>query len=403
MMNENNQSSSQKETQRTRVAQIALSIVALCLVFVGGYFQGQVRNSSYWGASDWGASHETGGKDTTTRLSFVSTTKKKQNSQPLHGESVTPIPAIVIGVDIHGESVKLPLVGVGTASLNDTVAYESVCKSFRVGYTMVDTAHQYKNQKGVGQAIRDCWKRPRSELFVLTKIPGGLTRNEVWSIHLQNLLELQLTYVDHLMTHRPADRNMTPDRATPERRQEEWLALQEIYKTGGARTIGLSRYCPQHIDDVLEVSNIVTPSINQVEYHVGSGDVDGVMEYCRRYNITFMSFSPLCGFCRYEPQDSLISGTLVTEIASHYENVTGSQVALRFIVQQALENMDDNSNDNMRNSPKLRMGAVIPRSNTLDHIVSNLDIFRFSLTEEDMARLHLARKPAGTEGDCSTP
>ncbi|KAL7581356.1 hypothetical protein ACA910_006111 [Epithemia clementina (nom. ined.)] len=289
----------------------------------------------------------------------------------------------------------MPLVGAGTWQYNDSVAYESVCKAFQAGYTMVDTAFGYRNQKGVGQAIRDCWNKPREELFVLTKIPGGLTHDEVWATHLQNLMELQVDYVDHLMTHFPADWNISPDRASKERRQEGWKALQEIYQTGAARSIGISHYCTQHIDDVLEVSNVVTPSINQVEYHVGSGDVDHVMAHCQKHNITFMSFSPLCGPCDYEPKDSLISGDLVTEIASHYDNITGSQVALRFIVQQALETNAEGQ--------LTRIGGVIPKSSNLHHIELNRDIFRVSLTKEDMARLRLASQPEAEGGDCDVP
>ncbi|KAL7581350.1 hypothetical protein ACA910_006107 [Epithemia clementina (nom. ined.)] len=312
-----------------------------------------------------------------------------------HPDKDAPIPAISIGVDIMGKEVFMPLLGAGTGHFNDSVAYQSVCKSFLVGYTMVDTAHIYGNQKGVGQAIRDCWNRPRSNLFVLTKIPGGLTREEVWSTHEQNLRELQLDYVDHLMIHYSADWNASKGRASRERRQEGWNAMQEIYQTGAARSIGVSHYCPRHLEDVLQVSRVVAPSINQVEYHVGSGDVDHVMAHCLKHNITFMSFSPLCGPCDYEPKDSLTTGDLVTEIASHYDNVTGSQVALRFIVQQALEK-------NVGGQP-VRMGGVIPKSNNLHHLELNRGIFSFSLTKEDMARLRLASRPSAKEGDCNVP
>ena len=74
---------------------------------------------------------------------------------------------------------------------------------------------------------------------------------------------LQLDYVDHLMTHFPADWSETPERSSPERRQEEWLALESIYNKGEARSIGISHYCTQHIDDIMEVAT-VNPSIDQV-------------------------------------------------------------------------------------------------------------------------------------------
>ena len=168
------------------------------------------------------------------------------------------------------------------------------------------------------------------------------------------------------------------------------MALENIYYRGLSRSIGISHYCPRHIDDVIEIAT-VNPSINQVEYHVGSGDVDGVMAKCAENRITFMSFSPLCGPCQYDAKDSLINGDLVKDIANkHGQTVSGSQVALRFIVQQALD---------LRSF----VAGVIPKSNNYDHIVSNADIFSFELDEDDMRRLHAASQPAAEAGDCDVP
>ena len=297
------------------------------------------------------------------------------------------IPTKTIGQDVYGNGVDLPLLGAGTWQYNDTIAYESVCKAFAAGYTFVDTALGYGNQRGVGRAIANCWTKPRDELFVMTKIPGGLTASETLAAHQQNLDQLGLDYVDHVMTHFPADWHVTPDRSSKERRQEEWMGLENLYYRRLARSIGISHYCPDHIDDVLEVAT-VQPSINQVEYHVGSGDVDAVIAKCAANRITFMSFSPLCGPCEYEPKDSLINGELVSNIGKKY-GVTGSQVSLRFMVQQALE--------------RTEMGGVIPKSNNMEHIQSNMDIFSFELSDEDMKRLSAASKPTGETGDCEVP
>jgi diketogulonate reductase-like aldo/keto reductase len=289
------------------------------------------------------------------------------------------IPSIEIGDDANGQAVHMPLIGTGTWQYNDTIAYQSVCKAFSAGYTFVDTAFGYKNQKGVGLAIRDCWTGSREDLFVMTKVPGGLTASQMEATHKQNLIELGLDYVDHLMTHFPSD--WKKNVASPEHRQEEWQALERVYNRGEARSIGISHYCTHHINDILKVAKIL-PSINQVEYHVGSQDIDNVMRYCQEVGITFMSFSPLCGPCDYEPPDSLIHGDLVTEIGSHY-NVTGSQISLKYIVQQGI--------------------PVIPKSNTPSHIASNLDIFGFELSEEDMSKLVTATKPSAEDGDCAVP
>jgi len=303
------------------------------------------------------------------------------------------IPSKFIGMDVHGVPAYLPLIGAGTWKYNDDDAYESVCKAFSAGYTFVDTAWGYKNQRGVGKAIKDCWKGNRTDLFVMTKIPGGLNASEVQRLHECNLEELDLEYVDHLMTHFPAD--WEESISSKKARQEEWLALEAIYKTGEARTIGISHYCSRHILDILCVATVM-PSINQVEYHVGSQDVDEVIDTCSDFGITFMSFSPLCGPCTYDPVDSLVHGDLVNEIATEYQHtsstsskgegggdddvVTGSQVALRYIVQHGF--------------------PVIPKSNTMSHIVSNLQIFDFELSDAHMERLGRATKPEAEAGDC---
>jgi len=142
------------------------------------------------------------------------------------------------------------------------------------------------------------------------------------------------------------------------------------------------------------VQNIHTGTRYQVEYHVGSGDIDAVMGKCAAIGTYFMSFSPLCGPCHYVPANSLIDGDLVTEIASHYPNVTGSQVSLRWIVQQALPDQ-----------PGFRpfVAGVIPKSDTASHIAANIDLFGFSLTQADMDTLTAATAPKATPGDCACP
>ena len=107
------------------------------------------------------------------------------------------------------------LVGAGSWQFNDIVVYSSLCKAFEVGYTCLDTANGYGNQKGVGKAIKDCWKGTRVELFVMTKILGGLKKSETLAAHAENMEQLGLDYVDHLMTHYPADWDASPWRATP--------------------------------------------------------------------------------------------------------------------------------------------------------------------------------------------
>ena len=132
-----------------------------------------------------------------------------------------------------------------------------------------------------------------------------------------------------------------------------------------------------------------------MEYHIGSGDIDHVIDTCRNNNITFMSFSPLCGPCQYNPEDSLIDGTVVTRIATKY-NVTGAQVSLRFIIQQALFETNNTTSSSV-------FGPVIPKSNNIDHIRTNMDLFSFTLSDDDMQLLKDTTRPPAEAGDCDVP
>lgn len=168
--------------------------------------------------------------------------------------------------------------------------------------------------------------------------------------------------------------------------------LSVVVVVDQARSIGVSHYCAAHLGDVMAVATVV-PSINQVEYHVGSGDLNRVIAKCQEIGTYFMSYSPLCGPCRYQASDSLIDGDLVTKVANRY-NVTGSQVSLRWIVQQAIPG-----------APGYVpfVAGVIPKSDTAAHIAANLDLFGFELSQHDMDTLAGAYKPAGSEGDCGCP
>lgn len=285
--------------------------------------------------------------------------------------------------------VNMPLVGLGTWQYSDDVAYDAVCKAFAAGYTYVDTANGYGNQVGVGKALQDCWfgkNRTRDDLFVMTKVPGGLNASEVAAHHATNLQQLQLEYVDHLMTHFPCDWAETPERCNPARRKEGWTALEGQMKKGLAKSIGVSHYCKRHIDDVLSVATIL-PSINQVEWHVGSGDLDEVIEYTRSKGIFFQSFSPLCGPCDdKDPTHSLVNGDLVSSIAAHYPGVSGAQVSLKYLVQKA--------------QSEKGFAGVIPKSSNSAHLASNIDLFGFTLSKDDMAALEAAVVPVGEAGDC---
>ena len=195
---------------------------------------------------------------------------------------------------------------------------------------------------------------------------------------------LSLVCAPQMLVHFPASWSGVGGKAM---RQAQWRAMEAFAKAGKARSIGISHYCRKHLDDVLEIASIA-PAVNQVQYHVGMGtagpNATDDKEYMLKRGVTYESFSPLCGPCDGADRTELISGKLVTSIGAKYGK-TGAQVALKWQVQQGI--------------------PVIPKSSNPTHIAQNLDLFSWTLSDEDMAALTAAKSPpvAGATGPAGEP
>eukprot|EP00040_Diaphanoeca_grandis_P005713 m.34181 g.34181 ORF g.34181 m.34181 type:complete len:320 (-) comp16941_c0_seq1:24-983(-) len=283
--------------------------------------------------------------------------------------------------------VELPMAGLGTWQYNESEAKDAVLTALNLGYTHIDTALGYYNQQGIGEAVIES-KRDRSSFFVTSKIPGGLNYSAATAALELSISQLQMTYVDLMLVHYPATWGNVGGK---EMRQEGWRALEDFHKSGKARAIGISHFCEQHIKDIMEIAT-VKPAVNQVQFHVGMGG-DGPngtdsRDYCNAQDITYESFSPLCGPCGEANHMELINGTLVTGIGTKYGK-SGAQVSLKWQVQQGI--------------------PVIPKTSNPKHMLENVDLFTWTLSDEDMTTLTAAKTPdvAGTapgySGDCQVP
>jgi len=319
---------------------------------------------------------------------FLITVSAKSGS-PLSG-----IPTIQIA-----PGVEMPLQGIGTWLYNSTRAEQAVFAALTLEptpYAHIDTALIYGNQDGVGRAIKASG-RDRKSFFLTTKIPGGLNASATQSSLNQDLDELQVEYVDLMLVHYPCtmDAEASGGKAS---RQIMWKVMEQFVKDGKARAIGVSHYCQRHLEDIMEI-NTVPIAVNQVQFHVGMGAITTSgpnatdnKAFCDAKGITYQSFSPLCGPCQDaqgNPDRSLITGDLVKSIGAKYGK-SGAQVALKWQVQQGI--------------------PVIPKTDKLDHLKDNIDLFDWTLSEADMDSLSAATSPAvagsGTgaaavSGDCS--
>ena len=266
-------------------------------------------------------------------------------------------------------SVDMPMVGLGTWLYNASVARAAVASALTMSYRHVDTALGYNNQVGVGQALASSGLL-REEYFVTSKIPGGLNESATTAALELSLAQLQLKQVDLMLIHWPGK-----DKAT---RQAQWLALEAWARQGKARAVGVSHYCKYHLQEVLEVATLPV-ALNQNQFHVGMGhDTEPRLHdkaFMQAHDVLYMAYSSLCGPCPAPDNRELITGHLVTSIGAAH-NKTGSQIALRWIVQQGI--------------------PVIPKSSNPEHQRSNFELFDFALTEEEMAQLSAATTPAET-------
>jgi len=279
--------------------------------------------------------------------------------------------------------VRMPLFGIGTWLYNDTVANAAVASAFKLGYRHVDTAQDYGNLVGVGKALNASGVS-REEFFVTSKVPGGLNASATTLALDQSLDQLGLDMIDLMLLHFPAGMNAKGVPNGPAQRQESWLALEAWAKKGKARAIGVSHYCQRQLKDIIKVKTLPI-AVNQVQYHVGMGSA-GLMAnddkaFDNAQGILYESFSPFCGPCTPPANTELFNGALVTKIGKAHGKA-GAQVSLRWLVQQGI--------------------PVIPKSSDPAHIKQNMEIFDFTLTEDEMAQLSAATSPAVGGGPSPT-
>jgi len=311
-------------------------------------------------------------------------------SMMLGALALSPSPAPPNTIEI-APKVYMPLVGLGTWQYNSTISEVAVTEALNLGYPLIDHALGYQNAAGVARALKNS-SRPRSSYFLATKIPGGLSYSAATAALNQVISELGVEQVDLVSTHFPASFSGT--NASQAIRRDEWRALEDFVLAGKARSIGVSHYCPRHLNDLLlDPATRIKPAANQVEYHIGMGGAgvnatDG-LQFMRQHGVAFLSFSTLCGPCGAAEHAALISGDLVTSIGAKYGK-SGAQVSLKWAVQQGI--------------------PVVPKSSNPAHLKENLDLFDFTLSDEDMHALSSATSPpvtgggdGKTSGDCGVP
>lgn len=251
----------------------------------------------------------------------------------------------------------IPTVGFGTWQLADGApAVESVRCAIETGYTHIDGAAVYANEKSVGRAIEESGK-PRSDLFLTSKV---WNTNRGYDTTLKSfettIADLQTDYLDLYLIHWPANELQFGDKWR-DINSQTWRAMERLVDEGVIRTIGLSNFLPHHIE-ALSASANIAPAVNQIEFHPGVMQRE-CLDYCHDNNIVVEAWSPL-GAGRVLQNEELAA------IAAKY-NKTVAQICLRWTVQHGT--------------------VTLPRSTNSQRIKANLEIFDFEISADDMQRI----------------
>ncbi|WP_214739508.1 aldo/keto reductase [Exiguobacterium sp. s48] len=260
-------------------------------------------------------------------------------------------------------NVKMPMLGLGVYKVEDgAVTVDTVKAALDADYRLIDTAAIYQNEESVGQALREAGIS-REDVFVTTKLWNEFHGfDEALQAFQDSLDRLGLEYVDLFLIHWPMPRFG--------KFVETYKALEQLYEEGRVRAIGISNFEIEHLEQIIQSCSIV-PAVNQVEIHPYLSQKE-LIAFCKRYDIQIQAWSPLM-----KGREALEDETIVKIANAHGKSP--AQVILRWHLQNGV--------------------AVIPKSVTPSRIKENIQVFDFTLTNEEMAAIDALNRDERTGSD----
>lgn len=268
--------------------------------------------------------------------------------------------ATVPGITLNN-GVEIPQLGFGTYQIQSGSAKESVLTALEVGYRHIDTAQMYANERQVGEAVRESGLG-RGEVFVTSKLNNGFHAHvDAIASFGRSLDQLGFDYLDLFLIHWPLP--LVGDFV------ETWGALEEIYRSGRAKAIGVSNFQAHHLQRLLD-SAVTLPAVNQIEVHPYLTQ-DPLRAFGADHGIATQAWGPIA-------RGRVLSDPVIVRLARRHGR-TPAQVTLRWHIQ--------------------RKDVVFPKSVTASRVRENFQLFDFELHDDDMREISDLNRDARTGPD----
>lgn len=251
--------------------------------------------------------------------------------------------------------LEIPKLALGTWFIDDDRAAEAVRQAVKIGYRHIDTAQAYGNERGVGEGVRTCGI-PRDKIFVTSKVAAEHKTYESAANSIDETLnKMKLDYIDMMIIHSPqpwVEVNQSDNRYFEENRQV-WKAMEDAVEAGKVRTIGVSNFLENDIDNIL-LDCKISPAVNQILAHISNTPLR-LIDYCKNKNILVEAYSPIA-------HGEILKDESIIKMAEKYK-VSVPQLCIKYDLQLGM--------------------IVLPKTANPEHMKSNANL-DFTISNEDM-------------------